>query len=341
MKMKVFFILLLSFMVLISGCGKNLTANGKKEAINHPVELKLGTKMPDESVEGKAFNLFADLVKEKSNGDIVVDVYAAELLGKGKTQIDNMLMGTQDMYVEGATYFDDFDSRVQASSIPFLFRDFEHFQHYNTGELGLEIHDQMISKGVRFLNTERNFVRGPYRVLLSKKPIKSVEDLKGLKIRSFESEFYSQAYESVGANPTVVAWTETYLAMKQNLVDAVTSPISLVWSMKFTEVTPYMTIIDEYPQDIVIAISEDKFSELSKEHQDLLIEAANEAGVEAVKLLEKEVEEHLKLMKEEHGIEIFEIDREEWMEAFSDFHEQVEESGVFPKGYLEKIKMIE
>ncbi|MFS0646076.1 TRAP transporter substrate-binding protein [Siminovitchia sp. 179-K 8D1 HS] len=341
MRMRVFMITLLMMATIMSGCGTGSTANDKKDGTNQPIVLKLGTKMPDESVEGKAFNLFADLVKEKSNGEIVVDVYPAELLGKGKTQIDNMLMGTQDMYAEGATYFDDFDSRVQVSSIPFLFRDFEHFQKYNTGELGQEVHEKIKSEGIRILNTERNFVRGPYRVLVSKKPVKSVEDLKGLKIRSFESEFYSQAYESVGANPTVVAWTETYLAMKQNLVDAATSPISLVWSMKFTEVAPYMTIIDEYPQDIVIAISEEKFSKLSKEHQDILIEAANEAGTKATQLLEQEVEEHLELMKEEHGIEIFEIDKKEWTEAFSDFHQKVEESGVFPKGYIDQIKSIE
>lgn len=341
MRIKAFMITLLSFMMIISGCGTDSASTKDKKASNKPIKLKLGTKMPDESVEGKGFNIFADLVKEKSNGEVIIDIYPAELLGKGKTQIDNMLLGTQDMYAEGETYFDDFDSRVQVSSIPFLFRDFEHFQTFNTGEMGQDIQKQLNAKGIRFLNTERNFVRGPYRVLLSKKPVKSVNDLKGLKIRSFESEFYSQAYESVGANPTVVAWTETYLALKQNLVEAVVSPISLVWSMKFTEVAPYMTIIDEYPQDIVIAISEEKFSKLSKEHQDILIDAANEAGEEAAKLLEDEVEKHLALMKEEHGIEIYEIDKEEWAEAFSGFHQKVEESGAFPKGYIEQIKSIE
>lgn len=323
--------------LFVSGCGKDSTANSSSK----PIELKLGTKMSAESLEGKAFEHFADLVKEKSNGEIVVKVYPAEQLGKGKTQIDNMLLGTQDMYAEGITYFDDYDLRVQVSSIPFLFRDFEHFQKYNTGEMGQDIQKKLISQGIRILNTDRNFIRGPYRVLLSTKPIKSVDDLKGLKIRSFESEFYSDAYESVGANPTVVAWTETYLAIKQNLVDAVTSPISLVWSMKFTEVAPYMTLIDEYPQDIVIAMGEDQFSELSKEQQDILIEAANRAGADAAEKLESEVEEQIGLMKEEHNVEIFEIDKDEWVDAFSDFHQELDDSGVFPEGYIDKIQAIE
>ncbi|MBT2217962.1 TRAP transporter substrate-binding protein [Virgibacillus dakarensis] len=337
MKRMTCFTIIFVIALFVSGCGKDSTANSSSK----PIELKLGTKMSAESLEGKAFEHFADLVKEKSNGEIVVKVYPAEQLGKGKTQIDNMLLGTQDMYAEGITYFDDYDLRVQVSSIPFLFRDFEHFQKYNTGEMGQDIQKKLISQGIRILNTDRNFIRGPYRVLLSTKPIKSVDDLKGLKIRSFESEFYSDAYESVGANPTVVAWTETYLAIKQNLVDAVTSPISLVWSMKFTEVAPYMTLIDEYPQDIVIAMGEDQFSELSKEQQDILIEAANRAGADAAEKLESEVEEQIGLMKEEHNVEIFEIDKDEWVDAFSDFHQELDDSGVFPEGYIDKIQAIE
>ena len=252
-----------------------------------------------------------------------------------------MLLGTQDMYAEGANYFSDYDSRIEVSSVPFLFRDFEHFQKFNTGEMWQEIYDTLVSKGIRILNTERNFIRGPYRVLVSNTPIKTVEDLKGLKIRSFESEFYSGAYESVGAKPTVSAWTETYLAINQNLVNAATSPMNLVWPMKFTEVAPYMTIIDEYPQDVVIAMNEEKFSNLSEEHQQILVDAANQTGVEVTKKIDTEIEEHIQLMKDEHGIEIFEINKKEWVEAFSDYHYQLEDEGKIPEGYVDQIRSIE
>ncbi|PAE27340.1 hypothetical protein CHI07_19890 [Paenibacillus sp. 7884-2] len=333
---KFFFITVSIFLlVVISACSGTSSGSGGT------IELKLGTKMPSDSSEGKAFQHFADLVEEKSNGEINVKVYPAEQLGKGTTQVDNMLLGTQDMYAEGANYFSDYDSRIEVSSVPFLFRDFEHFQKFNTGEMGQEIYDTLVSKGIRILNTERNFVRGPYRVLVSNTPIKTVEDLKGLKIRSFESEFYSGAYESVGAKPTVSAWTETYLAINQNLVNAATSPMNLVWPMKFTEVAPYMTIIDEYPQDVVIAMNEEKFSNLSEEHQQILVDAANQTGVEVTKKIDTEIEEHIQLMKDEHGIEIFEINKKEWVEAFSDYHYQLEDEGKIPEGYVDQIRSIE
>lgn len=207
--------------------------------------------------------------------------------------------------------------------------------------MGQDIHNKLAENGIRVLNTERNFVRGPYRVMLSTEPVKDVSDLEGLDMRSFESEYYSAAYDHVGANPTVIAWTETYLALKQNLVNAVTSPISLVWSMKFTEVAPHMTITEEYPQDIVLTMSEEFYQGLSEEHQQILVEAANETGEENNKLIEAEVEEQLQKMKDEHDITIHEIDKQEWSEAFSEFHYQLEEDSVVPEGYIDQIKSIE
>ncbi|ARD48637.1 hypothetical protein SporoP37_11080 [Sporosarcina sp. P37] len=330
-----------AFALLVSACSGGEADGSSKNGSEKAVVLKMGTKMPQDTAEGQGFEHFAELVNEKSDGSLQVKVYPAEQLGKGTTQIDNMLLGTQDMYAEGANYFQDFDARIEVGSVPYLFRDFEHYQKFNTGEIGKDIEENLIENGVRILNTERNFRRGPYRVMLSKEPVKTVEDLKGLKLRSFESAFYSSAYNSVGAKPTVIAWTETYLGLKQGLVNAVTSPISLVWPMKFTEIAPYMTNIDEYPQDVVIAISEDKYSELSEEHQKILVEAANEAGEEATKLTLDEVEKHMQMMKDDHGIEVFEIDKDEWVEAFSDYHYQLEKEGKIPEGFVDKIKSIE
>ena len=96
---------LLSIFV-VSACTNESDANVGKEEV---IELKLGTKMPQDTSEGKGFDYFAKLVKEKSDGKLIVKVYPAEQLGKGETQVDNLMLGTQDMYAEGPNYFQDFD----------------------------------------------------------------------------------------------------------------------------------------------------------------------------------------------------------------------------------------
>jgi tripartite ATP-independent transporter DctP family solute receptor len=306
-----------------------------------PVTLKFGTKMPDTSPEGKAFQKFADLVKEKSNGELIVQVYPSEQLGKGTTQIDNLLMGTQDMYAEGGALFAEYDKRLELASVPYLFRDFKHFQSFNTGEIGQDINKNLQEKGMRIINTERNFVRGPYRVLLATKPVKTLEDVQGLKLRSFESAVYVDAWKHLGASPTVVAWTETYLALKQGIVEAVTSPISLVNSMKFAEVAPHMTVIEEYPQDIVMMINEKKFQSLSKEQQDLLVQAANEAGEFGTQMALEATEKDIKAMKEANGLTVIEIDKQQWVEKMKPFYGELEKEGTVPAGIVDKILAIQ
>lgn len=154
----------LFLLMVVSACSESGDAGSAEASAEEPIEIKFGTKMPEESLEGQMFNKFAELVDEKSNGELDVKVYPAEQLGKGTSQIDNMIMGTQQMYADGITYFSDYDSRVDVASVPFLFRDFEHYQKFNTGEMGQDIHNKLAENGIRVLNTERNFVRGPYRV---------------------------------------------------------------------------------------------------------------------------------------------------------------------------------
>lgn len=335
MKKLLSLIIIIFFTSIVSAC------NNATNADEENIVIKMGTKMPKESLEGEMFEYFADTVHENSDGEITIQLYPAEQLGKGNTQVDNLLNGTQQIYAEGITYFSDLDSRTNLSSVPFLFRDFEHYQKFNLGEVGQDIHNTLIDNNVRILNDERNFRRGPERVLLSKEPVVSADDLKGLKIRSFESKTYSQAYTHVGSNPTVVAWTETYLALNQNLVEAAASPLSLVWGMKFTEVAPHMSMIDEYQQDVVLAMNEEFFQGLTEEHQKILIDAANETGEINNKAISEVVDEQLALMKEEHNIEIHEINKDEWSNAFEDFHYQLEEDGVAPEGTIDNIKSIE
>lgn len=344
--MKKFLIAFTLLIIVLAGCSSkgsggddsDGTSNGKDTDSSDVIELSLGTKMPDETSEGRAFNYFAELVEEKTNGEVIVNVYPAEQLGTGTTQIDNMVMGTQDMYAEGAAYFRDFEPRLDVSTIPYLFEGYEQFQEFFQGDIGQEIHENLIEQGMRILNSERNFVRGPYRVLLATDPIQTLDDVQGLMLRSHESAIYADAWTYLGANPTVIAWTETYLAIRQGTVDAVSSPISLVKGMNFAEVAPYMTIIDEYPQDVPIVIAEDSFQELNEEQQQHLIDAAHEASEYGTQLALDEIEEDIEFMKEENGLEIFEIDTSEWSEYMDDFHYQLVEDGVFDKELIDYIK---
>lgn len=326
--------LVISAILLLGACAPD---QGSGESGDKTV-LKLGTKVQESSAEGKAFQYFADLVKEKSDGDVEVKVYPSEQLGEQDTEVSNVEVGSQDMYAEGGAIFSDFDDRLDIAAVPFLWKDYGQYHRYMTGEAGEDINQNLIDQGVRILNTDRNFRRGPYSVLMSKKPVKSLDDMDGLKLRAVDSDIFIDGFEKLGANPTVVALTETYLGLKQNVVEGVTNPITLVDDMNFYEVAPYMTMLDHKPADVVIVINEDNFQDLSEEEQNILEESANEAGKKGTELVKEDAEDAVDRMKEEDEIEdVYEIDRDEWRDELKDYYKKLEEEGELPEGLVDEI----
>lgn len=330
----VFLTILLVIAVIFVGCGKKETAqsNDKKE----PVKIKLGHQMTPESPEGKAYQHFADLVKEKSKGEIEIVVYPTEQLGDSKAQIESTMLGTQDIVATGASLFSRFDSIFNISTIPFLFKDNSYFSQMMQGDIGKQQQEILKKNGLVLLNEARNMMRGPYRVLVSKKPVRSPEDVKGLRFRTYENKIYMTTWETLGANPIVIPWGEAYMALMQNTVDAVTGPMVQLYDMKFTEVAPYVTIINEYTSDVVWAINKKKFDSLSSDQQKLLIECANEAGTYLSEIEKPSIKENTEKMIKEHGAEFIEIDTTPFREALTDFYKQLEADGKIPKGILEK-----
>lgn len=300
--------------------------------------LKLGTKVQESSAEGKAFQYFSDLVKEKSAGDLEVEVYPSEQLGGADTQVSNVEGGAQDMYAEGGTIFSDFDDRLDLAAIPFLWKDYDQYHRYMTEVAGEDINKHLIEQGVRIINTDRSFRRGPSSVLMSKEPVKTLDDMKGLKLRAIDSDIFINGFKQLGANPTVVDFTETYLGLQQNVVEGVTNPISLVDDMSFYEVAPYMTKLDHKPADVIIVMNEDNFQNLSEKEQNILVDAANEAGVKGTELVKEDADEAIEQMKENDELDgIYDIDKEEWREELLPFYQDLEEEGELPEGLLDKI----
>jgi tripartite ATP-independent transporter DctP family solute receptor len=309
-----------------------LWAGGGKESADKPIELKMGTKMPEESIEGRAFQHFADLVKERNNGSVIVYVYPSEQLGDTMTQIDNVALGSQDIYAESVSYFARYDERLQIEDIPFLFQGDTALADFYKTELGKDIIKNLEANGFKLLNPQRNFVRGPYRVLCATKPIRSLDDVKGLRLRTFDSDVYMKAWDRLGANPIVIPWTETYLALKQGTVDGVTSPISLVLSMKFSEVARYITVIKEFPQTCDFVMNKGKFDSLTPKQQEVLLQAAYDAGEFANKLTFELIDSQIEGMKTENNAEFIQIDTVPFKKALTDFYAELKDKGLIPAG---------
>jgi len=297
------------------------------------IKLSLGYVNNPTGSEGKSLQFFADTVKEKTNGEIEIIIYPACQLGDYSTEIDNTILGSQDIFVNAANVFARIDPIFSIATIPFLFKDPVSFSRILQKEIGEKQNEIFEENGLVILNQARNMFRGN-RVLVSKKPIHSLEDVKGLRCRSFENKVYMEAWKRLGASPIIIPWSETYLALKQNTVEAVGCTFTDVYDMKFTEVAPYITYTCEYMSDLIFAMNKEKFDTLTLEQQQILVECANSTGDYLGSIVGDMEKQDIKKMKEE-GVEFITIDTEPFRAALKEYYYELEKSGLLSHEVLD------
>lgn len=227
----------------LAGCGNNASSAGSSSAdgssggsstpAGDTIVLSCATKVTEDSFEGLTFQNFADLVKEYTNGTVEIQIYPSEQLGDSTTVVNNMQLGTIDMYIEGSTFYSGYGVDVDFTTSPFLMTEWDSYQELVTGEFGDLQMEQMEAAGFKMLCTDRSWQRGPYYVTCSVKPISTIDDLKSMRLRSADSAAFMNAMSSLGITTTVVNYSECYMALQQGTVDAVNCPVSNVESMSF------------------------------------------------------------------------------------------------------------
>lgn len=301
-------------------------------------ELKLGLKTTKNSPEGEGVVRFIELVDEKSGGQLEIIPYWHESLGNAVTQIEGMMMGTQDMYFESFINYEHWVPEFKVHSVPYLFKDNDEYRQFLESDIERELEESLLKKtGIRILNEKRNWLRGPYRVIAATKPILTPKDCQGIELRQSGAGADVETWASFGARITTINWSETYLALKQEVVNAVTSPINLLYGMKFTEICKHVTRTNEFNQQLCFAINDKKFQSLPKEIRQIMIESINEAGEYESALVEEIAIKDIEKMKTEHGAKFYEPDIAPFQEKARALYSQFEKDGTFPPGLIPRI----
>ena len=162
-------------------------AGGPSEAA---MRLKAGHILPPTSDQGQAAEFFAKRVKELTKGEIEIQVFHAGELGKSiPSQLENLVSGAQDLFIDTFDYFKAWDPRFGVVNTPFVFRDREHFKKFLASDVFNDMVGSLEKRGVVFLGKGNyNWLRAGDRGLLTRTPIMKPEDLKGYKLRMFQAE---------------------------------------------------------------------------------------------------------------------------------------------------------
>lgn len=297
------------------------TEDGQKEG---PIVLKYGHIWASETRMNKAVLMVADLVEERSDGRLKINVFPGSQLGSQFEEMENVKQGLQDMtMVYGIDrYCPDFS----LFNTPFVFLDEEH--QYNVC-MNSELTEDMVrgymieNHNIRLLNM---FYHGP-RMLTTNRdnPVKTPADAVGLKIRTPDITAWVKSWQSIGANVTVIPWGELYLALKQGIVDAQENPLGSINDMKFYEVQDNIILTAHIIDHPFVMINEEKYQSLDDDLKKILNDAIEEARIWALEEGKREEAEMVEFFKSE-GLNIVEIDKNEWIEAFSSVPD------MFPNG---------
>lgn len=299
---------------------------------------KMATKMPVDSPEGQVFEKFAELTEKYTNGELKITIYPNEQLGKENAVLEQLQANIIQLYAEGFGYMKKWEPALGWLSGPYAFDDFAHWRRFMNSETVQGWFNNAATKsGVRPLGDPTLVLRGPFRVTVSNVPVASAGDYQGLKLRMHENKVAIDTWDALGAEVITLPWTEVYQSISKGIVNAVNSPVALVELMRFNEVAPYITRMDEYWQSVGFMVNESALNALDEETRAGLLKAYAEAGVMSEELMFSVADESIKRMVE-GGATYTVIDIAPLVEKMKVFYADMAAKGELPEGFMEAVE---
>lgn len=218
---------------------------------------------------------FAELVKEKTNGRIEIKVQAGGVLGDEKTVIEQLQFGGIDFTRVSLSPLAEFVPKLNVLQLPYLYKDAEHMWSVLDGEIGDDFMNSFDGSNMVALSWYDAGARNFYN---SQKPVATLDDMKGLKIRVQESELMMGMVEALGANPTPMAYAEVYSGLQTGVIDGAENNWPSYESTSHFEVAKYYTIDEHTRVPELQLVAQSTWDKLSAEDQAIIKECALESA---------------------------------------------------------------
>lgn len=298
--------------VLVVGCGGNNSSdnNDGKEAKNDQAQV---WRFVHEEIPGSVQDMYAqkfkELIEEKSGGKIKVEVYPVGQLGDGVTQVELLQNGGVQFAINNPGATATIVPENQLFNLHFLFSD------------DMAVNQKVMSKGKAIEKMNELYLQKNMKVLdwftegfmmwTANKPIRTLEDMKGFKIRTMASPMIVAAYEAYGANPTPVPYMEVYSSLQLNMIDGQVNPIFAIQEMKFYEVQTHLMLSK---QDIFVGtfcVNPDFWETLSDDNKQMVESIIPQLNDYIFEVQEKLNSERLEKIKKASDIKIIELTDDE------------------------------
>ncbi len=268
--------------------------------------LKMGTLGSTAYFYYKGAVRMAEEVAAKTSGNVKIEVFPNQQLGNERDMIEGMQLGTIDLAVINTPLLASFDPRFQIFDMPFMFNDWAHVSRVVSGSLGQDLLKSLESKNLKGLAYS---TAGHRHVLNYKKPIKTPEDMKGLKIRVLDNPVHVAIANAMGANATPMQYSEVATALRQRTVDGLDSPTAAVVTEKFYETQKFMSLTGHVFTGVVYIVGMKRFQSLPPAVQKVFMDAGKiGADLETEQHNKAEID-GIDILRKQHGMTIDTIDK--------------------------------
>ena len=301
------------------------------------VTMKIGHCMPQDSSRHKACIIFKEYVEKESNGAIEVQLFPASQLGKEAELVESLKMGEIEGYVGGI--YDALSPMLNLYLMPFIFPDQGALIAVTESNMGRKIEKSSLMNGVQILATgdagSRNYTNNV-------RPIKTPDDMVGLKMRTPPIDAIIMSMEAVGGNPVAIAYAETYMALKTGVADGQENPFMNIVTMKFHEVQKYMTVVHYMFNPEPFCVNPAWFGSLKPEYQKIIQEGAQIYTKEQNAMRANTSDMYLNTIKDA-GVEVYYPTREEYAlfaKKCGSVYGKYIERGDFTQADLDEVRAI-
>jgi tripartite ATP-independent transporter DctP family solute receptor len=296
-------------LALLSTIGLGMTTSlvGLAQAAEYKSEYKMSLVLGPAFPWGKGGEIWADLVREKTNGRINIKLYpGTSLVGGDQTrEFTAIRQGVIDMAVGSTINWSPQIKEFNLFSLPFLMPSYKSMDALVKGDVGKDLFQILEKQGVVPLAWGENGYR---EISNSKREIKTPADLKGLKFRVVGSPIYNETFTALGANPTQMSWADAQPALASGAVDGQENPQSIYAAAKLYTVSQKFVTVWGYVADpLIFVVNKQIWESWTPQDRELVRQAAIEAGKQQVTLARKGlVEADMPAWKamEQHGVKV-------------------------------------
>lgn len=285
-----------------------------------------------------AANEWKRLIEEKSNGTMTVELFPSSQLGSKTDLVDQMQMGEGIIHIGDASFWGDYGApEMSIASAPYIYDNWDQYFKLLETDWWQDQIDLLADNGLRIVTA--NWEYG-VRELMCNKPVRTLEDLSGMIIRTPNNVMQMKTWEELGAAPTAMPLGEVYTATQQGTIDGMENPMATLYGQAYYEVAKYITLIDYIRMPTQWITSEAWFQSLTPEQQQIICEAGDEAGRFNNQKQDEMLAQYMSDM-EANGVEIITLDDSEmarFKEAAQRIYQNADVTAKWSDGLYENIR---